>query len=209
MNQATMRPNISRKAKATGVPSRTQGDLKRFWKPGQPLIAPFMMNQNPMKSLPPIHLEQPKPVLTAVYPLAILVVEDNRINRLLVMKMLNHLGYEADAVVNGRECLQALAMKSYDLYLMDLQMPVMDGFFTTREIRRWHQLKPVNPPPYICALTANVLPKDREDSLAAGMDDFLTKPLRLEALKIVVTRVAENLVNVRRQTGQDPRKQGG
>jgi CheY-like chemotaxis protein len=145
------------------------------------------------------------PVHASVYPLTILVVEDNRINRVLTMKMLNHLGYTADAVNNGRECMQAMAQKTYNLYLMDLQMPVMDGFTAAREIRRWHAVKPVKPSPYICALTANVMPKDREECLAAGMDDFLTKPLRLEALKIVVTRVAENLKNFYGQSGQDGR----
>jgi len=165
----------------------------------------YVMNQRVTKSNPPVNIEQIAPANVGVYPLSILVVEDNRINRVLTMKMLSHLGYAADAVINGRDCMQAMALKAYDLYLMDLQMPVMDGFTAAREIRRWHHVKPVNPPPYICALTANVLTKDREECLSAGMDDFLAKPLRMEALKVVVTRVAENLKNFHRQSGQDPR----
>jgi CheY-like chemotaxis protein len=169
--------------------------LDIFWQPARPFMPWSIMDKKFTEFVPTINVEQMNPVQAPVYPLAILVVEDNRINRVLTMKMLNHLGYSADAVLNGRECVQAMAQKTYDLYLMDLQMPIMDGFTAAREIRRWHQLAPVRPSPYICALTANVMAKDREECLAAGMDDFLSKPLRLEALKILVTRVAENLKN--------------
>jgi CheY-like chemotaxis protein len=166
-----------------------------FWRPMKPFVAPFVMNKKSARPVPPINAEQLAAAVPApsVYPLSILVVEDNRINRMLTLKMLNHFGYTADAVNNGRECMEALAGKAYHLFLMDLQMPVMDGFTAAREIRRWNQVKPATPPPYICALTANVMAKDRAECLAAGMDDFLTKPLRLEALKVVVTRVAETL----------------
>ncbi len=154
------------------------------------------MHKKPAKPIPAINAEQLAAAPVPAYPLAILVVEDNRVNRVLTLKMLAHLGYTADAVNNGRECVEALARKTYHLFLMDLQMPVMDGFTAAREIRRWNQIKPATPAPYICALTANVMIKDRQECLAAGMDDFLTKPLRLDALKIVVTRVAETLKNL-------------
>jgi len=156
--------------------------------------------KKPAKPLPSINVEQLAATPVPVCPLSILVIEDNRVNRVLTLKMLHYLGYTADAVNNGRECVEALARKTYHLFLMDLQMPVMDGFTAAREIRRWNQIKPATPPPYICALTANVMSKDRQECVAAGMDDFLTKPLRLEALKIVVTRVAENLKNFQRQS---------
>jgi CheY-like chemotaxis protein len=175
-----------------------------FWKLGWSISPPFQMSQKPVDASGSVILEQMAPVTPPLYPLAILVVEDNRINRMLTMKMLNYLGYAADAVINGRECMQAMAEKTYDLYLMDLQMPVMDGFSAAREIRRWHQAKPVKPPPYICALTANALPRDREACLEAGMDDFLAKPLRLETLRIVVDRVVENLKHYRPDPGQEP-----
>lgn len=178
--------------------------MEVFWKPAKPFSPPIVVDKNVQRLHPTLVAEQMAPANVAVYPLAILVVEDNRINRVLTLKMLSHLGYSADGVINGRECMQAMALKTYDLYLMDLQMPVMDGFTASREIRRWHQVQPVQPAPYICALTANVMPKDREECLAAGMDDFLTKPLRLEALKIVVTRVAEKLKNFHQKAGQDP-----
>ena len=198
-----MRPIVIRKEKTTSFHPNERAMVGGFWKPAKPFISPFLMNKTFAKPELATNIEQMAPANVAVYPLSILVVEDNRINRVLTMKMLSHLGYAADAVVNGRECMQAMALKAYDLYLMDLQMPVMDGFTAAREIRRWHQVKPVNPPPYICALTANVMAKDREECLTAGMDDFLTKPLRLETLRIVVTRVAESLKNFHGQSGQD------
>jgi len=203
MNELCMSPKVTRTGKTTGFPLNAKAAMEEFWKPAKPFFPAFLMNKKVTPPIPPASIQQMAPAQAAVYPLSILVVEDNRINRVLTMKMLNHLGYPADAVVNGRECMQALALKAYDLYLMDLQMPVMDGFTTAREIRRWQQIKPVTPTPYICALTANVMAKDREECLAAGMDDFLTKPLRLETLKIVVARVAENLKNFHRQSRQD------
>jgi len=203
MNESYLRPTVTWPVKTPGVHLNAQAAMEGFWKPSKPFIIPFMMNKKFTKPSPSANVEQMSPANVAVYPLSILVVEDNRINRVLTLKMLSHLGYPADAVVNGRECMQAMALKTYDLYLMDLQMPVMDGFTAAREIRRWHQIKPVTPPPYICALTANVLAKDREECLAAGMDDFVTKPLRLETLRIVVTRVAENLKNFHDQSGKD------
>jgi CheY-like chemotaxis protein len=188
-----------------GIPGFADGggtDLMTFWKPVKPFVSPFTMNKKPAKPVPAINVEQLAATTVPPCPLSILVVEDNRVNRVLTLRMLHHLGYAPDAVTNGRECVEALARKTYHLFLMDLQMPVMDGFTAAREIRRWNQLKPATPPPYICALTANVMTKDRQESLAAGMDDFLAKPLRLEALRIVVTRVAENLKNLNRQPGQ-------
>ena len=170
-----------------------QANARGFWKPIKPFTVADVMTKKPAKPMAPINTAQLAAAPVPVYPLSILVVEDNRINRMLTLKMLNHFGYTADAINNGRECMEALASKTYHLFLMDLQMPIMDGFTTAREIRRWNQIKPVTPAPYICALTANVMAKDRAESLAAGMDDFLTKPLRMEALRVVVTRVAENL----------------
>jgi CheY-like chemotaxis protein len=205
MNHLCKKPIGNRKTESGGKRLGIKTSLGDFWKPSRPFSSPILMSQKSANAGTLANLEQMAPVNAPAYPLAILVVEDNRINRMLTMKMLNYLGYAADAVINGRECMQAMAEKTYELYLMDLQMPVMDGFTAAREIRRWHQVKTVKPPPYICALTANVLPRDREACLAAGMDDFLTKPLRLETLRIVVNRVVENLKNFRPETGQEPR----
>ena len=177
-------PACSQEGDATGTHSRipAQRDVSR-------------LAAHPATDLPDSSVDAEPQAAAPVRPLAIMVVEDNRINRVLTMKMLNHLGYAADSVNNGRECMEALADKNYHLFLMDLQMPVMDGFATAREIRRRDHLRPATPPPYICALTAHELTAQRTASLAAGMDEFLIKPLRLEALKTVLNRVAENLEN--------------
>jgi CheY-like chemotaxis protein len=161
----------------------------RICKLMEPVRTPAALNDKPAQMTPSINAE---PVsATPRHPLSILVVEDNRINRLMTLRMLQHFGHAADAVHNGRECLEALDGKAYDLVLMDLQMPVMDGLTAAREIRGRHHHRSAVPPPYICALTANVMAKDRAGCLAAGMDDFLTKPMHLEDLEKVVTRVAE------------------
>ncbi len=89
--------------------------------------------------------------------LKILLVEDLAVNRLLTLRMLGVLGCSADSVTNGRECLDVIKHKNYDLILMDLHMPEMDGFTAAREIRRLGRFNPAVPRPYICALTANVM----------------------------------------------------
>jgi signal transduction histidine kinase/CheY-like chemotaxis protein len=110
----------------------------------------------------------------------ILVVEDNAVNRKVVVTMLKKLGYRADVATNGQEALAALDRASYRLALMDCQMPEMDGFEATRRIRaRPDALARIR----IVALTANAMEGDRDRCLAAGMDDYLAKPIQLEALK--------------------------
>jgi CheY-like chemotaxis protein len=186
--------NLSAKRRAIPARNEVDGSLDRpAWQSETP--PPFVLNQQPAQPVPSINVEQLAATSFAARPLSVLVVEDNRINRVLTLKMLSHLGYAADSANNGRECMDALARKTYHLFLMDLQMPVMDGFTTAREIRRRGHFNPATPPPYICALTANAMAKDRSESLAAGMDEFLTKPVRLEVLKNLLDRVAENLEN--------------
>ncbi|WP_459935845.1 PAS domain S-box protein [Desulfonatronum parangueonense] len=107
----------------------------------------------------------------------VLLVEDNRVNQLVARKMLQKIGIAPDTAVNGREAVAAVRKQRYDLVLMDIEMPVMDGMEATGEIRRLeHSGMP------IIALTAHAVKGDRERFLAAGMDDYLTKPLRIEAL---------------------------
>ncbi len=116
-------------------------------------------------------------------PLNILLVEDVKMNRVLALKMLNLLGYSADTAENGRDAVTAVQAKLYDLVFMDLYMPELDGFSATREIRRMGETRGLPGKPYICALTANVMPKDQQACLEAGMNDILTKPLRLDDLR--------------------------
>ena len=111
--------------------------------------------------------------------LHILVAEDNPVNQKVILHMLKRLGYRADVAANGLEVLQALRRQPYDVVLMDVQMPEMDGEEATRRIRaEW----PPEAQPRIIALTANAIEGDRERYLAAGMDDYLSKPVHVEQL---------------------------
>lgn len=112
-------------------------------------------------------------------PLQILVAEDNPVNQRLAIMMLKRLGYSATVAANGKEVLHALSNSPFDLILMDIQMPEMDGLEACRKI---HELYPPEQRPQVIALTANALSGDRELCLAAGMDSYLTKPIRAEQL---------------------------
>jgi PAS domain S-box-containing protein len=114
----------------------------------------------------------------------LLVAEDNAVNRQLALALLRKLGYQADVVENGREALDAVERESYDVVLMDVQMPELDGLAATREIRR--RLGPEGPA--IIAMTANAMEGDRDECLAAGMDDYLSKPIRPEELSRALAR---------------------
>jgi PAS domain S-box-containing protein len=117
-------------------------------------------------------------------PLRILLAEDNKSNRKVTLQMLMKLGYRADAVANGAEAVEALKRQQYDLILMDVKMPVMNGIEAAREIRRhW----PDNGPKII-ALTAYALAGDRERCLEAGMDGYLSKPVQLNDMADVLAR---------------------
>jgi PAS domain S-box-containing protein len=121
-------------------------------------------------------------------PLQILVAEDNVTNQKLTLQMLNRLGYRADVAANGLEVLAALARRRYDVVLMDMHMPEMDGLEATRQIRqRWSRSEG----PYIIAVTANVLQQDREASLTAGMNNFISKPIRVRALAAALQQAAQ------------------
>jgi signal transduction histidine kinase/CheY-like chemotaxis protein len=118
-------------------------------------------------------------------PLRILLAEDNSINQRVGLLLLERIGYVADVAGNGIEALEALRRQPYDLILMDVQMPVMDGLEATRRIRADF---PAERQPRIVALTANVLREQREACLAAGMDDFVQKPVALEDLRATLSR---------------------
>jgi PAS domain S-box-containing protein len=116
----------------------------------------------------------------------ILLAEDNSVNQKVALHMLARLGYRADLAANGLEAVAAVQRQTYDIILMDVQMPEMDGLQATRQIKS--RLAPGNPGPWVIALTANAMQGDRELCLAHGMDDYLSKPLKPAELAAALAR---------------------
>jgi len=134
---------------------------------------------------PPVRIEEG---LAVRYPLKILIAEDNPVNQRLLAQILKRLGYNPALVSNGLEAVERVSATAVDLIFMDEQMPEMDGLEATRRIRA--ACKPSHGP-YIVAVTANAYESDREDCLAAGMDDFLPKPVRITDLSDAVERAGK------------------
>lgn len=121
--------------------------------------------------------------------LKILLAEDNRVNQKVALKQLERLGYQADVAGDGQEVLEQLEKQAYDIILMDCQMPRMDGYAATREIRRRYggnSSKPEVRRPVVIAMTANAMKEDEDKCLAAGMDDYISKPVRKELLRDIL-----------------------
>jgi signal transduction histidine kinase/DNA-binding response OmpR family regulator len=140
--------------------------------------------------------DAPKPVPQAIaaepsqnLPLRLLVAEDNKVNQMVALRLLEQLGYRADVVANGLEVLAALDRQPYDIILMDIQMPEMDGLEATRHIKtpKWDRQSSF-PMPRIIAMTANAREQDRHRCLEAGMDDYLSKPVRIDELRSAIER---------------------
>ena len=140
--------------------------------------------QSPLQDLggstPPLERQ-----IAEEYPLEVLLAEDNRVNQKVALRFLERLGYRAEAVANGLEAVTAVENRRYDLILMDIQMPEMDGYEATRQIRV--RLAPERQPK-IFALTANALPVDRDLAVAAGMDDHLSKPVKMHEISAAIRR---------------------
>ncbi len=137
------------------------------------------------------------PEMAQKMPLRILLAEDNLVNQKVALMLLERLGYRADVAANGREVLNALQRQSYDVILMDVQMPEMDGLEATRRVRaeveRYRQ-------PRIIAMTANALQGDRERCLEAGMDDYISKPVQIRELVAALYKSGAHLLH----TGEPP-----
>jgi CheY-like chemotaxis protein len=117
--------------------------------------------------------------------ISILLAEDNPVNTKVAMSMLRRLGYSADVVSNGLEVLKALGMQHYDVVLMDVQMPEMDGLEATRRIRA------SGIDARVIAMTAHALDEDRVKCLSAGMDEYISKPIKIEELQKVLERFSQ------------------
>ena len=138
------------------------------------------------------HIQQPeagRPMPEVGKPatssLRILLAEDNAVNQKVALRLLDQLGYRADVASDGLEALEALERQPYDVVLMDVQMPELDGLDASRRIcERW----PADVRPRIIAMTANAMPEDREACFAAGMDDYVAKPIRPNELANALSR---------------------
>jgi PAS domain S-box-containing protein len=126
-------------------------------------------------------------------PLRILLAEDNFMNQKLATRMLKKLGYVVDTVQNGREALESLKQTLYDVVFMDVQMPEMDGLEATQLFRAYQQEQSIGliTPPYIIAMTANAMPGDREICLQAGMNDYISKPIRMDELQDLIVKYGQ------------------
>lgn len=119
------------------------------------------------------------------YPLSILIAEDDKLNQKFAEKILSKLGYEPQIANNGQEVLELVSQRNYDVLLMDVQMPVMNGLEATKMIRLC-----LAEQPFIIAMTANSLQGDREECMMAGMDDYISKPINLKELVTVLEKYA-------------------
>jgi CheY-like chemotaxis protein/HPt (histidine-containing phosphotransfer) domain-containing protein len=142
------------------------------------LMGIFAGDETVIRSNPVTHFRYDVEMATR-HPLRILLAEDNLVNQKVALRMLERMGYRADVAANGFEAIEAVQRQLYDVALMDVQMPEMDGLEATQHIR--NDIPP-ELQPYIIALTAHALSGDRERLMAQGMDDYISKPVRAEEL---------------------------
>jgi two-component system, sensor histidine kinase and response regulator len=128
------------------------------------------------------------PAQPSARSLSVLIAEDNQVNQRVAAAILQKLGHRVTLAVNGSEAITKWREGEFDLVLMDVQMPEVDGFDATRAIRRDERSRGTRTP--IIAMTAHAMTGDRERCLEAGMDDYVSKPVRKEALDAAIARVA-------------------
>jgi CheY-like chemotaxis protein/nitrogen-specific signal transduction histidine kinase len=121
------------------------------------------------------------------HPLKIMVAEDNPVNQLLILKVLDKLGYTPTLTATGKEAIRALEQEYHDVLLMDVELPEMNGLEATRHIRKHHTKQPL-----IVAITANVMAENREECYKAGMDNYITKPIKLDAFLTILKEAASS-----------------
>lgn len=128
--------------------------------------------------------------LGTAFPLELLLADDNLVNRKVGEGLLARLGYTVDLATNGKEAMEMLRCKGYDVLFLDLQMPLMDGFEVTEALRKEFQK---NTRPVIVAMTGSAGSDDKAECLRAGMDDHMSKPVRLEDLQALLIKWAKAL----------------
>ena len=170
-------PADGRRFSAVFKPLKTGALLHAFATLGGPPTAPVLSGgtKAPFERL-----------LAEEFPLDVLIAEDNTVNQKVALRFLERLGYGADAVSNGLEAIAAIEARNYDVVFMDLQMLEMDGLEASRQIR---QRLPAGRQPKIVALTANAMQGDRQLCLAAGMDDYISKPVKMHEIEAVIRRL--------------------
>lgn len=168
-------------------PARVAETQRRFFlafhsKPVKPerLVAILAQAMGGPTHATPVQRPEFDPQLAQRLPLRILLAEDNVVNQRVALLMLSKMGYRVDVAANGLEAIDALRRQTYDVVLMDVQMPELDGLEATRRIR---QEPPVGGRPRIIAMTANAIQGDREKCFAAGMDDYVSKPIQIATLQ--------------------------
>jgi CheY-like chemotaxis protein len=155
----------------------------------------WVLGAQERKSVPPPVTRTPRPAAhTDAVKLAVLLAEDNAVNQQLVVRLLEKRGHRVVVTSNGREALKALEKVSFDLVLMDVQMPEMDGFEATAALREKEKVTGGHLP--VVALTAHAMTGDRERCLAAGMDGYLAKPIRTRELEDLLEKYSLDPPNV-------------
>jgi len=179
--------------------SHTGGDPPQDWQSPTPhregtvfyVLLPLEIDVEMNVSVP-----KPVPPANTTRNLKLLLAEDNLVNQKVATKLLARLGYSTRVVNNGVEALQVLAEETFDVVFLDVQMPEMDGLTAAKHIKTNHAH-----PPYLIAMTANAMQGDREECLAAGMDDYVSKPIRLEDLQAALDRAASSFDRAQKTGG--------